>query len=147
MKSSTTKLLIWGGIGAAGVAFWYFFFGPGATPATASPSSPLRTTALPGSPSVGLPQGAVDVRTATGAQLNQTQNGPCPGISSTVYSAVATWAQGDGRAGALQLLANCDPTEFANMYDIIVNDWDKSGVASPTQTANWNAIVKKYNLY
>lgn len=142
MKSGTKKLFIWGGIAAAGAAFWYFFFGPGASPASSAANSGATTAT--GSPSVSMP---LDIRTATGAQLNQAQNGPCPGISSTVYSAVATWAQDDGRAGALQLLANCIPTEFANMYDIIVNDWDKTGQATPTQTANWNAIVKKYNLY
>lgn len=38
MDSNTKKLLIVGGVGAALLGFWYFFFGPGAT--QVAPSAP-----------------------------------------------------------------------------------------------------------
>jgi hypothetical protein len=36
MKKNTKKVVILAGVAAAGVAFWYFFFGPGAAPAGSS---------------------------------------------------------------------------------------------------------------
>lgn len=63
MKKSTKKAVILGGIAAAGVAFWYFFFGPGAS----SASSPGQSSAS--SPAVlpwANPANAAEVDTITG---------------------------------------------------------------------------------
>jgi hypothetical protein len=48
MNKNTKKIVILGGVAAVGVAFWYFFLGPGATTTTTSPgSAPASTAVLP----------------------------------------------------------------------------------------------------
>jgi hypothetical protein len=67
------------------------------------------------------------------------------GITSQVYSVVQSWAQDDGRAPVLRMAAAVIPAEYAGMYDIITNVWDRHLESNPTQVEFWNALRGKYD--
>jgi hypothetical protein len=67
------------------------------------------------------------------------------GITAAVYSVVQSWAQDDGRAPVLQMAAAEVPSEYAGMYDLITNYWDKNIAPGATQVTFWNALRAKYD--
>jgi hypothetical protein len=68
------------------------------------------------------------------------------GIDPVQQGIVAAWANGTGSQGAINLANSQIPSEIAGMYDIITNDWSKTGIATPAQTAFWNSVVAKYGI-
>lgn len=67
------------------------------------------------------------------------------GITQAVYSVVQDWATTDGRAPVLAMAAAQVPSEYAGMYDLITNYWDKNIAPGPTQVTFWNALRAKYD--
>lgn len=67
------------------------------------------------------------------------------GIDPNVYSVVLDWAQTDGRAPVLRMAAACVPSEYAGMYDLITNFWDKNVPPGASQVQFWNALRAKYD--
>lgn len=121
----------------------YQNYAAGSAPAATIPTSTtLQTTALPtptgSSGNAPVPSQQIPVSTASSSNLPS-------GITSTMYSVVQSWAQGDGRAPVLRMAAAMVPAEYAGMYDIITNAWDKNIKPNATQTAFWNALRKEYD--
>jgi hypothetical protein len=108
---------------------------PGTTPVQPALPAPggqvINNTVMSPVPSQQLPV----------ATLLPTGNG----ITQSVYSVVNDWAQQDGRAPVLVFAAADIPSEYAGMYDIITNYWDKNIAPGPTQTQFWNALRAKYD--
>jgi hypothetical protein len=67
------------------------------------------------------------------------------GIDPTVYSIVQSWAIDDNRAPVLRMAAAAIPAEYAGMYDIITNYWDKNIPVGISQTTFWNNLRGKYD--
>lgn len=69
------------------------------------------------------------------------------GIDPTVYQTVQQWAQEDNRAPVLRMAAAGIPAEYAGMYDIITNFWDKGikVMAGSPQETFWNNLRNKYD--
>jgi hypothetical protein len=137
-------------VGGAYVAYkLYENYAAGTTAAAAAPGA---TTPLTSVPSLPAPGGQT---TASGQVLAPVPSQQLPvstvssslpaGIPAQVYSTVMSWAQTDGRAPVLQMAAANVPAEYAGMYDIITNAWDKNIKPSAAQTAFWNALRAKYN--
>jgi hypothetical protein len=98
--------------------------------------------------------------TPTGQTINNQVMAPVPsqqipvatiqpslpnGITSSVYSVVQSWAQTDGRAPVLVMAAANVPSEYAGMYDLITNYWDKNISPGPAQVTFWNNLRGKYD--
>jgi hypothetical protein len=137
--------------GGAYVAYRLYENYATATPAasTATGTTPAPTTSVPSLPAPGgqtLPSGQVlapvpgqNIPVSTVASSLPT------GITQAEYSAVQSWAQEDGRAPVLRMAAAQVPSEYAGMYDIITNAWDKNVAPNATQLAFWNALRAKYD--
>jgi hypothetical protein len=67
------------------------------------------------------------------------------GIDPAVYSVVQGWAMYDNRAPVLNMAAAGIPSEYAGMYDIITNYWDKNIAPGAAQLTFWNALRQKYD--
>lgn len=116
-----------------------------AAPAAAAPPAGTALTVVPVSTSAN--GGAVDQVAAPITVSTATSSAPTvpTGITSQMYSVVQGWAQSDGRAPVLRFAAANVPAEYAGMYDIITNCWDKNVKPNTTQTAFWNALRSKYD--
>lgn len=68
-----------------------------------------------------------------------------PSPDPVQLQALLSWTSGTGNPQLYASWINqLDPTDLNNMYDILVNDWMSGAGASPTQTSNWNDLVKRY---
>ncbi len=119
-----------------------------ATPATAPGGLPNTTTGIPPLPAPG------------GQVLSDQVLAPVPGqtlpvstlvplspagIDPNVYSIVQGWAMDDNRAPVLRMAAANVPSEYAGMYDLITNYWDKNIQPGEAQVIFWNALRAKYD--
>lgn len=71
--------------------------------------------------------------------------GVMAGIDPSVYSVVQSWAMDDNRAPVLRMAAADVPAEYAGMYDLITNYWDKNLSPGQTQVDFWNNLRAKYD--
>lgn len=115
--------------------------GTAAPAAAAAPPAGTALTVVPVSTSAN--GGAVD-QVAAPVTISTASTVPA-GITSQMYSVVQSWAQTDGRAPVLRFASANVPAEYAGMYDIITNCWDKNVKPNTTQTAFWNALRSKYD--
>jgi hypothetical protein len=97
------------------------------------------------------PVQTVSVTTANAGNAPVTQNvttdgTPLPaGITQDMYNKVMTWAYADGRGPIKVMANNLIPSEYAGMYDIIVNQWGANAKATAAQTKFWNDLREKYD--
>lgn len=129
-------LLIVGLIGIGGIIAYEWWKGSSA--ATATTTTAMTTTGLPTDGVIAPPSSAV---TATAA----TPSIPANGIDPTVWAVVQKWGTTDGRQPILAMLAAAVPSEYAGMYDIITNYWDKNVALTQTQVDFWNNLRDKYD--
>lgn len=119
------------------------------TPAGTVTSSTPLTTIRPILPAPGGQTIADQVLSPVPSQLlpvaTTTTSGDPADIPPDQYSVVQSWAQEDGRAPVLMMAAANVPTEYAGMYDLITNAWDKNVKPNATQVAFWNALRAKYD--
>ena len=159
MPDNKTLLLI--GVGVAGYFIWKHMQTQAST-ATALPApSPNGTpTATPGVfplPSMTTPAGTIVNPAqilpvpASPVMIQPSQVFTLPaGITQDMYTTVMNWAQTDGRAPVLQMAAAMVPSEYAGMYDLITNFWDKgispgSNPAYQPEVDFWNNLRAKYD--
>lgn len=137
--------------GGAYVAYkLYENYSTAATPASSSTTTAATTTTkvIPALPAPAGQTIADQVLSPVPSQLLPvaTITSTLPtGITEAVYSVVQDWATTDGRAPVLTMAAAMVPSEYAGMYDLITNYWDKNIAPGPTQVAFWNALRAKYN--
>ncbi len=109
----------------------------------ATPGPTLSETGLP--PSTGFPGGAaVPSQTFPVATILP---GVPNGIDPTVYARVQQFVMEDGRAPVIRFGAAAIPSEYAGLYDIAVNFWDKN-IKVPSgspQEKFWNQLRAKYD--
>jgi hypothetical protein len=147
-KSSTpwlTYLLIAGGAYGGYVLYQKYK----ANTATAPPGAlPNTTAAVPNLPAPGgqIVDGQV-MSPVPSQQLPVSTLAPTTpnGIDPTVYSIVQSWAMTDNRAPVLRMAAAAVPSEYAGMYDLITNYWDKNIPPGPAQVAFWNTLRSSYD--
>jgi hypothetical protein len=135
--------------GGAYVAYRLYQNYAAAAPAAAAPGAvPNTTTVIPPLPAPGgqtvadqvlapVPGQQLPVATAVPSNIN--------GIDPTVYSVVVDWAQNDGRAPVLRFATAAVPSEFAGMYNLITNFWDKNIAPTPAEVTFWNQLRAKYD--
>ena len=132
--------------GAAYLAYWMWQKGQAAQPATAQPTSfdptnglpPATGVTTPGIVTSPVPSQVLPVMSSTPATPN--------GIDPNVYSVVMSWAQTDGRAPVLAMAAAQIPSEYAGMYNLITNYWDKNVDPIPQPEVDfWNNLRDKYD--
>lgn len=132
--------------GAAYLAYWMWQKSQAAQQTT-SPQAvqfdPLN--GLP--PTGGVTTPGLAVQPVPSQTLPVITNSPAipSGISQTVYSTVMSWAQTDGRGPVLAMAAAAVPMEFAGMYDLITNYWDKNVPPGVPQVQFWNNLRAKYD--
>jgi hypothetical protein len=66
-------------------------------------------------------------------------------IDPQTISVVQKWANTDGRAPVLQMAAAMVPSEYAGMYDLIVNFWDAGVSPDQAHVDFWNNLRTKYD--
>jgi len=115
-------MLIVGGVGVAGIAFWYFFFGPGATPAAAA--APSTTAANPGSTAWNSPSNAAEVQV----------------ISAWVPGTPAAW-----QSFFDSYMPTATQQEITNMANMILV-WDGTQPATTSLTNWWYAFSAAHGL-
>lgn len=146
MATSKKTWLTLGLVAAGGIGLWYWWNN---NKVAAGPAGPPGT--MPVIPPLPAPGGQV---------INDQVMAPVPsqqlpvatvmniapnGIPPQVYSIVQSWAQTDNRAPVLNMAAAAVPSEYAGMYDLITNYWDKNIAPGPTQVNFWNNLRAKYD--
>jgi hypothetical protein len=122
--------------------------GQTAIPGTATLNNPLGLTALPPTTDgtgAAVPGQQLPVPSATVQVVNPVALALPYGMDPNVWSVVQKWAQTDGRAPVLNMAAAGIISEYAGMYDIIVNAWDAGVPVNAQQTAFWDALRAKYD--
>ena len=144
MAAKKTPWLTYGLIAGGGILAWYWW--QSSQPAAAAPATVPVTPALPAPAGQTLPSGQV-LSPVPGQQLPVATTMPAlpNGIPQNVYSVVQSWAQTDGRAPVLMMAAADVASEYAGMYDLITNYWDKNIAPGPAQVSFWNALRAKYD--
>lgn len=143
--------LLWvGGAGIAGLLVYEWWKGNQGTAAAVTNTAPgLNSIAPPpGSLTTELPISVANTGVGMPLQLtvpNLAAAGPPNGIDPTVYTVVQKWGTTDGRAPVMAMLAAAVPSEYAGMYDIIVNAWDAGVQITQTQDDFWNNLRAKYD--
>lgn len=66
-------------------------------------------------------------------------------IDPQTISVVQKWANTDGRGPVLQMAAAMVPSEYAGMYDLIVNFWDAGVSPDQAHVDFWNNLRTKYD--
>lgn len=161
-KKSKNNFLLYGLLAVGGYfAYDYWKKNEGAS-VTATTTTPLLGPATAGSPTespidttpvnqtaVISPVETISTQTAAAIPAGNPVdiNGkPLPaGITQQVYNTVYGWAKSDGRIPVMQFAAALIPSEYNGLYDLITNDWNKSGMATPPQVAFWDNLRKKYD--
>jgi hypothetical protein len=112
---------------------------------------PLTTTAIQtvtsSLPSLNTPASMTTANPAPNPSLAPAGGSvPLNGIDPVTWSTVQKWAQGDGRPPVLQFAMAAVPAEYAGMYDIISNYWDKGVNPIPQpQVDFWNNLRDEYD--
>lgn len=137
MKKNT--LLIVGVLGIGGVIAYEWWKKNQAAAAPTTNSGTGSDFLLPAtqttSPATGIP--------STPNNSAASTNTIDPGVQSTVVA----WANADGRTPVLHMAQAMVPLEYAGMYDIITNFWNKgvTVVTPSTQQQFWDDLRKKYD--
>ena len=118
------------------VAVWYFFIRPqsSAVLITQQPSAPVPVS----EPLAQLPSAAPISVPAVAQSIDPNQLQTVKNWFDTLDSA--------NKAQAYAQLPNMTADDIAGLYDIIVNDWEGTGVATDAQRAFWNAWRVKYHV-
>lgn len=139
------KLFLYAGLGLGGYLVYRWWKGKrtalpsGAAPAPSGPASTLTNpTHIPSSgviapPLTVVPSGSTAAPPPTAG-----------GIDPAVASVVQKWAQTDGRPPVLAMAAAMVPSEYAGMYSVIVNFWDKNIAPDANAVTFWNNLRAKY---
>lgn len=130
-------------VGGLGYLVWRMHERNQAAAAAAQPTT-MMTSDLP--PTTGVPGTGIPIP-SQGLPVAMVNVSPPNGIPPPQYDAVQQWATEDGRAPVLQMAAAAVPSEYAGMYDIITNFWDKGVTRNlpPAQTLFWNNLRAKYD--
>ena len=142
-KDNTLWLML---VAAGGIGAVYVWHKSHATTAPAG-SSPF-VPSLPAAGGQTLPSGQVLAPVPSQQLPVATVSNMSPGmIDPNVWSVVQSWAQEDGRAPVLNMASAQVPSEYAGMYDIISNFWDKNVKIQPgsAQETFWNNLREKYD--
>jgi hypothetical protein len=143
-KNNNTMLIL-----AAAAVGVYLFMKNSATAAAVAPGPGILLPGASGggvlAPVVNMPAAGVN-SFGLPASLSTSAAVVNPGVDPSQLNVVAQWAASSGNAGAMNLVRAAVPSEISGMYDIITNDWAKTGIATDAQTSLWNNLVSKYGL-
>lgn len=137
--------LLW--IGVLGIGGYLLYRHMNAQPAamtTVVETSPGTIAPAVLAPGAGLPTAPINAIIQNPIAAAAAVTVP-NGIDPNVYSVVMGWVQEDGRAPVLLFGAAAVPAEFAGMYDLITNYWNKNIKPGTAQVNFWNALRAKYD--
>jgi hypothetical protein len=140
MTENTRRMIITLG----GIATLYFGYKAYQQSQAAAPPAPALP---PGTPTTGVLPTTTQTAAGTAAPTSMpvTSGGAPNGIDPTVYATVMSWVNSDGRPPVMAFGAAQVPSEYAGMYDIIVNQWMANASPTPARTAFWNSLRNKYD--
>lgn len=152
MKTNEVLLLA-----GAGIAIWYFGFGPGksgmqlqvpaqaANPLLPAGVQPLALSAPPLISDSSLNPVSIPV---PGANM-QTQTNQNPFATQAQQQTIFNWANTMKAADQAAFYANwgnMTQADIAGLMDLIVNEWQGNQPVTPARTAFWNAWRNKYSI-
>jgi hypothetical protein len=152
MATNNKTLMYVGGAGILGLLIYEWWKGNQATAVTTTTTTTLATSSAPaaGSAAVEIPQTVPNSGVSSPMTIllpNPAAAAAVPpnGIDVNTYTVVQKWGISDGRAPVLAMLAAAVPSEYAGMYDIIVNAWGANKPVTQAQTQFWDNLRNKYD--
>ena len=121
-----------------------------AAPGAAAPVVPPNASTLinpTNIPSSGIiaPRGQTQVPPALAPISTTILPTAASSIDPQTISVVQKWANTDGRQPVLQMAAAMVPSEYAGMYDLIMNFWDAGVAPDQAHVDFWNNLRTKYD--
>lgn len=147
--------LLWLGLLGGGALLWWYLKkkneGPGLVPAgqalpAAQPAgqapNPSQQLPMANTPQIQVQPPQLQVMPTAAPAAPSTPNG----IDPTVYMTVSNWVIEDGnKPPKVAMQQAAVPAEFAGMYDLITNVWDKGLQPDPEQVFFWDNLRAKYD--
>lgn len=113
------------------------------------PKATAQNTLISQNPSAPIPTGAPIAMLPVSQSVQTLSQSGSVQIDPSEIQVIQNWISQLNTTEAAKVnaaLPQMTKTEYDGLYDIIVNDWAKTGIATPTQTAFWNAWRLKYNI-